>query len=107
MPFLDQVEQRHAGARVVAGDRHYEPEVALDQATLRLLVALVLAPGELALLGVREQATVADLPDVELERVLRRREGGFWRDLVVDGVEERLCQVPFHRCTYRRYGSVT
>ena len=49
--LLDQVEQRHAGPRVVPRDRHHEPEVALDQLPLGVLVALVLAAGELALLG--------------------------------------------------------
>ena len=44
----------------------------LDQLPLRGLVALVLAPCELALLGRRQQAAVADLAHVELERVLRR-----------------------------------
>ena len=67
--LLDQVEQRHAGLRVVARDRHHEPEVRLDQLALGGLVALVLAAGELALLGRREQRPVADLADVELERV--------------------------------------
>ena len=74
--FLDQVEQRHAGAGVVPGDRHDEPQVALDQPILRLLVALVLAAGELALLGMGQQTPVADLADVELERVLRRSGAG-------------------------------
>ena len=70
--LLDQVEQRHAGLRVVARDRHHEPEVRLDQLSLRRLVALVLAPGELALLGGCQQAAVADLAHVELEGILRR-----------------------------------
>ena len=70
--LLDQVEQRHAGLRVVARDRHHEPEVRLDQLALGRLVALVLAPCELALLGGGQQAAVADLAHVELERILRR-----------------------------------
>ena len=69
VPFLDQIQERHAGLRVVAGDRHHEAQVALDQALLGGLVAEVLAPGELALLGRGQQAAVADLADVELERV--------------------------------------
>ena len=69
VPLLDQVEERHAGLRVVARDRHHEAQVALDQAPLRGLVAEVLAAGELALLGRRQQPAVADLADVELERV--------------------------------------
>ena len=52
----------------------------LDQLALRFLVALVLAPRELALLGRGQQPTVADLADVELERILRRRRG--LRDVV-------------------------
>ena len=43
--LLDQVEQRDAGLRVVARDRHHEPEVRLDQLALGGLVALVLAGG--------------------------------------------------------------
>src|SRR4029453_14275087 len=42
------------------------------QAALRLLVARVLALGELALLGRRQQPAVADLPEGELQRILRR-----------------------------------
>ena len=45
---------------------------ALDQPSLRRLVALVLAAGELALLGGRQQAAVADLAHVELQRILGR-----------------------------------
>jgi hypothetical protein len=70
--LLDQVEEWHAGLRVVARDRHHKPEVRLDQLALRCLVALVLAARELALLGRREQPAVADLAHVELERILRR-----------------------------------
>ena len=69
--LLDQVEQGHAGLRVVTRDRHHEPEVALDQLPLRRLVALVLEACELPLLRRREQAAVTDLAHVELERVLR------------------------------------
>ena len=69
VPLLDQVEQRDAGLRVVARDRHHEPEVRLDQLSLCGLVALVLAARELALLLRREQAPVADLADVELEGI--------------------------------------
>jgi len=72
---LDQIEQRDAGLCVVAGDRHHEPEIPLDQPPLGLLVTLVLALGELALLRRRQQAAVADLTDVELEWVLDGRRG--------------------------------
>ncbi len=47
--LLDQVEERNAGFRVVARDRHHEAQVALDQLAFRRLVAGVLAAGELAL----------------------------------------------------------
>ena len=67
--LLDQVEERHARLRVVARDRHHEPQVALDQPALRRLVAEVLAARELALLGRRQQPPVADLADVELQRI--------------------------------------
>ena len=70
--LLDQVEQRHAGLRVVARDRHHESEVRLDQLPLGGLVAEILAAGELALLRRRQEPAVADLADVELERILGR-----------------------------------
>ena len=71
--LLDQVEQRHAGPRVVPRDRHHEAQVRLDQLPLRVLVACVLAPGELALFLARQQRPVADLADVEPQRVAGRR----------------------------------
>ena len=71
VPLLDQVEERHAGLRVVARDRHHEPQVALDQAPLRELVAEVLAARELALLGGGQKPAVTDLADVQLEWVGR------------------------------------
>src|SRR5438094_544178 len=75
--LLDQVEQRNAGLRVVAGDRHHEPQVRLDQLALRGLVSRVLEPGELALLGRRQERAVADLADVELEWIRGLRLGDF------------------------------
>ena len=95
VPFLDQIQERHAGLRVVAGDRHHEAEVALDQAPLCGLVPKILAPGELALLGRGQQPAVADLADVELqgirglEPLVVRQEGviGLFLFLGVDNVE--------------------
>ena len=91
--LLDQIQERHAGLRVVAGDRHDEAQVALDQALLRGLVAEILAPGELALLGRGQQAPVADLPDVELERIrglepLVVRQNGVFRLFLFLGVND-------------------
>ena len=83
VPLLDQVEKRNAGLRVVAGDRHDEAEVRLDQLLLGLFVAFVLPPGELALLGGRQERAVADRADVELERILGRLGPGGWRDVLV------------------------
>ena len=71
--LLDQIEQRHARPRVMPCDRHHEAEVRLDQLPLRFLVAGVLAPGELALFLAREQRPVADLADVEPQRIAGRR----------------------------------
>ncbi len=71
--LLDQVEQRDAGLGVVARDRHHQAQVRLDQLLLGRLVALVLQARELAFLGGRQQRPVADLADVELERVGRLR----------------------------------
>src|SRR5262245_10382693 len=48
--LLDEVQERDAGLRVVARDRHHQAQVRLDQPLLGELVARVLAPGELALL---------------------------------------------------------
>jgi hypothetical protein len=77
--FLDEIEQRHAGCPVVPGDRHDQPQVALDESTLGVLVAGVLAPRELALLLSRQQPAVADLPHVELQRVTGLRGGDGFR----------------------------
>ena len=108
VPLLDEVEERHVGSCVVARDRHDEPEVRLDQLALRRLVAQVLAARELALLRRREQAPVADLTDVQLQRVVGGRSGepgelARRRRLVRDGgrllvrrVEEMLGCVAFH-----------
>src|SRR5262249_60986702 len=71
--LLDQVEERDSGARVVARDRHDEAPVRLDQLALRLLVALILAPGELAPLLPGEQRAVSDLADIEPQRVAGER----------------------------------
>ena len=71
VPLLDQVEQWHVRARVVACDRHHEAQVRLDQTPLGVLVAEVLAARELPLLGAAEQPPIAELADVELERVGR------------------------------------
>ena len=69
VPLLDEVEERHIGAPVVAGDGHDEAEVRLDQAHPRGVVAGVLAARELPLLFARQQRPGADLADVGLERV--------------------------------------
>ncbi len=55
VPLLDEVEKRHVGARVIASDGHDEPEVRLDQAPPRRVVAGVLAARELSLLFARQQ----------------------------------------------------
>jgi len=91
---LDQVEKRDVRLRVIAGDRHHEPQVRLDQTPLRVLVALVLPAGELALFFTREQRTVADLAHVELERIRGRCVLGAY----VLSREGRL-----HRRLYRRH----
>jgi hypothetical protein len=69
-------EQRNVGPRVVAGDRHHETEVRLDQLTLCLLVASVLAARQLALLLGSQEPSVADLTHVELQWVRGLRGGG-------------------------------
>ena len=104
--LLDEIEKRDLGSCVVSRDRHDEPEVRLDEAALRHLVALVLQAGELALLRRGEQPAVPDLPDVELERIVRGRTGeirplsrlGIVRgDMgIVGRVEEVLGGVAFH-----------
>ena len=108
VPLLDEVEERHLGTRVVAGDGHDESQVRLDELALRRFVAQVLAAGQLALLPGRQQAPVADLADVELQRIVggrarqarelaRRRHlfGGDGR-LVVRHVEEMLGGMALH-----------
>ena len=108
VPFLDEVEEWDVGACVVPRDRHHEPQVRLDELALRRLVAQVLAPGELALLRRRQEAAVADLADVELQRVVGARPCEPWqltrrRRLVRDGrrvlvrrIEEMLGCIAFH-----------
>ena len=71
--FLDQVQQRDAGLRVVPRDRHHESQVGLDELPLRRLVARVLAARQLPLLLGGQQPAVADRADVELQRVGERR----------------------------------
>ena len=89
--LLDEVEQRDAGIHVVPRDGHHEAQVALDEASLGPLVALVLAARELALLGRGQKGAVADLADVELERILGR--GGDGGDGLFVGVVVRLLLV--------------
>src|SRR5262249_19468276 len=102
VPLLDQIQERDTGFRVVPRDRHHEPEVGLDELLLGLLVALVLAARELALLDGRQEWAVADRADVELQRVLgrggRRRLGGLAPVVLVgflhglgQQLEPRLC----------------
>ncbi len=70
IPFLDEVEQRHAAVHVVACDRHDEAEVALDETALGRFVSLVLQAGKFAFFCGGQERAVADLADVELERIL-------------------------------------
>jgi hypothetical protein len=79
--LLNEVEKRHTGLRVIPCDRHHEPEVRLDQAPLRGLVAGVLASGQLTLFLAGQEPPVADLADVELERVVGRAGGVEERDI--------------------------
>jgi hypothetical protein len=71
LPSWIRVQERHPRLGVVPRDRHHETEVRLDEALLGLLIASVLELGERALLRRRQQAAVADLADVELQRILR------------------------------------
>src|SRR5438034_5035848 len=70
VPLLDQVEERYSRLRVVAGDRHHEPEVRLDQLALGRLVPRILPASEVPLLEPRQQRSAADRADVELQRIL-------------------------------------
>src|SRR5690348_13646714 len=90
--LLDQIEQRHPRLGVRTRDRHHEAKVRFDQLLLRLLVTGVLAASELALLRGGEQAPVADLANVELERILGERFYGPFVDGLGDRVEQRLCE---------------
>ena len=94
--LLDQIEERHVGARVVPRDRHDEPQIRLDQLLLGELVSLVFPPGELALLDGREQPPVTDRTDVQLQRILDGLPGLGFVLRLCDVVEEGLGCVRLH-----------
>ena len=71
-PFLDQIEERQAAAEVRLRDRDHEPQVRLDHLPLREHVAALDALGEIDLLIGGEQRHLADLAQIETERVERR-----------------------------------
>jgi hypothetical protein len=73
VPLLDQVEERDAGRRVGPCHRDHEAKVGLDELALGRLVAHVLAPRQVELLGAREEGAVADLADVRVQQIDRRR----------------------------------
>jgi hypothetical protein len=70
--FLDQVEEAEPAAEVGLGDRDHQPEVRLDHLRLRRHVAALDALGEIDLLVGRQQRDLADLAQVEPQRVERR-----------------------------------
>ena len=72
--LLDQVEHRHLGAAVLAGDRDHEPQVGVDE-LLGGLPALLGEPGEL-LLGGRHRGAALLAADAALgEQVLGEQPG--------------------------------
>ena len=88
--LLDQVEERQPAAEVPLRDRDDEAEVRLDHLRLRDHVAALDALGEVDLLVGGEQRHLADLAQVEPERVERRldREIELRRRLLL--LDERL-----------------
>ena len=73
--LLDQVEERESAAEVALRDRHDEAEVGLGHLPLRLHVAALDALREVDLLVGRQQRHLADLAQVEPQRVERRLDG--------------------------------
>ena len=58
---LDQIAERHAATAVALGDRDHEPQVRVDHALLRSLIALLDRLGEDDFLGRGQQRVAADL----------------------------------------------
>ena len=67
--LLDQVEHRHLGAAVLAGDRHHQPQVGLDEPVDRGL-ALLGEPLELGLAGAHRRSALAAADPAGVEQVL-------------------------------------
>jgi hypothetical protein len=70
--LLDQVEERHAAAVVLLGHRDHQPEVGLGQALLGLTRSGLDLLGEVDFVSRAEQTDLADLFEVQPDRVVRR-----------------------------------
>jgi hypothetical protein len=73
--LLDQVEEAQAAAEVRLGDRDDQPQVGLDHLGLRAHVAALDPLGQVDLLVGGQQRHLADLAQVEPQRVERRLHG--------------------------------
>ena len=73
--LLDEVEEGEAAPEVALGDRDDEPEVRLDHVLLRIHVAPLDELRERDLLIGGEQRHLADLAQVEAQRIERRLHG--------------------------------
>ena len=70
--LLDQVEEGKPESAVALGVRHDESDVRLDHVRLRVLVSALDPLRELDLLGSREETSLGDIAEEELERVAQR-----------------------------------
>ena len=71
---LDQIAERDAAAAIALRDRDDEPEIRVDHALLRRLVAALDGLGEDDLLGRGQQRVPPDLVQEEVEGVRRARQ---------------------------------
>ena len=101
--FLDQVEEAQAAAEIALRDRDDEAEVRLDHLRLRAHVAALDPLRQIDLLVGGQQRHLADLAQVETQRVERRLDGqvelGRALDLFLDErllVRQALVLLAFH-----------
>ncbi|MNY03306.1 hypothetical protein D3C86_1359180 [compost metagenome] len=72
VPLLDQVQEEHAAAHVLLGDRDHQTQVGLGELALGALVAGGDLAGEFNLLGGAQEGNRADLAQVHPHGVVRR-----------------------------------
>ncbi len=84
--LLDQVQERHAAADVLLGDRDHQSEVGLGQPVLGVLVPLLDQLGQVDLVLGLQQRDPADLLEVHPNRVVQGDGIGFRRQHIFVGL---------------------